>query len=116
VVRPGTEGAIEIAAAMDRLAASPPASLADLPILGSTDYRRGAEARPRYLPATSLVELDLGERGRVLARPSGTEPKLKVYVDLTSPLAADDEAGSVATDLEDTANRLATETVKALGL
>ncbi len=116
VVRPGTEGAIEIAAAMDRLAASPSASLADLPVLGSTDYRRGAEARPRYLPAASLVELDLGERGRVLARPSGTEPKLKVYVDLTSPLAAGDEPSSVAADLEGTANRLAAETVEALGL
>jgi phosphomannomutase len=46
------------------------------------DYRDGAGERPRYLGATPLVELTLGDSGRALVRPSGTEPKLKIYVDL----------------------------------
>jgi len=91
VVRPGTEGAAEIAAAIERLGAAPPHEVAGLPVVAVTDFRSGAERRPRYLGSTPLIALDLGERGRVLVRPSGTEPKLKIYVDLTTPLAGDEE-------------------------
>ena len=89
IVRPGSEGAAQIAAAMERIADSPPSEAAGIAVVGMTDYRKGAENRPRYLAATPLVELDLGERGRALVRPSGTEPKLKIYVDL---VAARDQA------------------------
>jgi phosphomannomutase len=84
IVRPGSEGADEIAAAVARLAASPPEQLAGIEVSSMSDYRVGAENRPRYLGATPLVELDLGDRGRALVRPSGTEPKLKIYVDLVA--------------------------------
>ncbi|MGA9595210.1 MAG: phospho-sugar mutase [Acidimicrobiia bacterium] len=84
IVRPGSEGAEEIAAAVERLAGAPPAELAGISVVSMTDYRQGADARPRYLAATPLVELDLGDRGRALVRPSGTEPKLKIYVDLVA--------------------------------
>jgi phosphomannomutase len=84
IVRPGSEGADEIAAAVARLADSPPEQLAGIEVSSMSDYRIGAEQRPRYLAATPLVELDLGDRGRALVRPSGTEPKLKIYVDLVA--------------------------------
>lgn len=86
VVRPGTEGAAEIASAIERLGASPPPHVSGLPVVSVTDYRTGADDRPRYLGATPLIALDLGDKGRILVRPSGTEPKLKIYVDLTAPL------------------------------
>ena len=82
IVRPGAEGADEIAAAMALLAERTPDTLGGLPVVEVTDYRLGAEDRPRYLAATPLVELSLGDAGRALIRPSGTEPKLKIYVDL----------------------------------
>jgi phosphomannomutase len=82
IVRPGAEGADEIAAAMALLADRTPDTLGGLTVVGVTDYRLGAEGRPRYLAATPLVELSLGDAGRALIRPSGTEPKLKIYVDL----------------------------------
>jgi len=88
IVRPGSEGAAQIAAAMERIAGSPPERAGDIKVVGMTDYRLGAEDRPRYLAATPLVELDLGSRGRALVRPSGTEPKLKIYVDLVANLDA----------------------------
>jgi len=55
IVRPGAEGADEIAAAMALLADRTPESLGGLPVVGVTDYRLGAEDRPRYLAATPLV-------------------------------------------------------------
>ena len=61
-----------------------------------TDYRVGAENRPRYMAATPLVELDLGPRGRALVRPSGTEPKLKIYVDLVA-----DRDGALAAEAQE---------------
>ena len=82
VVRPGVEGAAEIAAAMASLEAATPETLAGIQVSQVTDYRTGAEDRPRYLGETPLVEFALGDAGRALVRPSGTEPKLKIYVDL----------------------------------
>jgi phosphomannomutase len=84
IVRPGSQGAADIAAAMERIADSPPSEAGGITVASMKDYRKGAEDRPRYLAATPLVELDLGDRGRALVRPSGTEPKLKIYVDLVA--------------------------------
>ena len=83
--REGASGQGDIARAMAALRAEPPASLGGFDVVAIRDFSVGADERPRYLGATNLIELDLGEAGRVLARPSGTEPKLKVYVDLTGP-------------------------------
>jgi phosphomannomutase len=58
-----------------------PETLGGAAVTGAVDFREGAEARPRWLAATPLVALDLGAEGRALVRPSGTEPKLKIYVD-----------------------------------
>ncbi len=87
--RDGPAGLDEIGEAMQRLRSAPPSAIADIPVRGVTDYADGAEMRPRYLGEADLVELDLGDVGRVLARPSGTEPKLKIYVDLALPYPSD---------------------------
>lgn len=90
IVRPGAEGLAEIAAAMARLAVEQPGALSGSSIVATTDFRQGAETRPRWLPANDLVALALDNGGRVLVRPSGTEPKLKIYVDLRADLSPDD--------------------------
>jgi phosphomannomutase len=76
------EGPEAISAMMDALRSDPPRSIAGKNVTGTTDFFEGTDDRPRYLGRTNLIELDLGDAGRVLARPSGTEPKLKIYVDL----------------------------------
>ncbi len=81
LVREGTAGAEAIAAAMVRLADDPPQRIAGMPVVSFTDYSKGADERPRWLPATSLVELGFEGGSRLLVRPSGTEPKLKIYAD-----------------------------------
>ena len=107
VVRPGTQGAVEIAAAMDRLATSPPTDLAGSKVARVVDYSRGADDRPPYLAATKLVELGLGDEGRLLVRPSGTEPKLKVYGDLRADAGAVPDLRRLESDLLARADDLA---------
>lgn len=67
-------------------------------MLSVTDYRVNADLRPLWLGEQDLIEIELGDVGRVLVRPSGTEPKLKVYVDLRGdPGVAPDEAHRLLT-------------------
>ncbi|MCG6567029.1 phospho-sugar mutase [Tessaracoccus sp. ZS01] len=65
-----------IADAMARLRANPPAELLGEPVVVA-DLAEGSEA----LPPTDAVELT-GESVHVVARPSGTEPKLKCYLEV----------------------------------
>ncbi len=74
--------------AIRRLVDEPPVSLAGIQIERVVDYMRGAEQRPWYLGRAELVELCLEAGARVLFRPSGTEPKLKIYVDWRQDLNA----------------------------
>jgi phosphomannomutase len=53
--------------------------------------------------------------GRVLVRPSGTEPKLKVYVDLTSAVGERDAVSSLETVLGERARTVGKDLVRALG-
>jgi phosphomannomutase len=76
---------------MASLETAQPDALGGFPVTTVTDYRRGADERPRWLAATPLVEFALGDAGRALVRPSGTEPKLKIYVDLRTDLRSDED-------------------------
>ena len=87
VTAEGSEGLARIERAMKRVKTAPPAALGERRVSKAIDYASGAEHRPRWLPATSLVALELEGGGRVLVRPSGTEPKLKIYVDLRIAIA-----------------------------
>lgn len=100
--------------AVDRLASSPPSSLGPYAVHGITDYREGSESRPLWLGVQDLVELDLGDSGRILARPSGTEPKLKIYVDLAAEPA--DDLLARHRELTQTAARLGSELTAGLEL
>lgn len=108
VERPGLEGQAEIAEAMELLTRRQPEQLGPRKVLAVTDFREGADNRPLWLPQTDMVAFDLDGGGRVMIRPSGTEPKCKIYVDLRADVGADPtgrerelhvEAGYVATDL-----------------
>ncbi len=107
----------EIEPALDSLLEDPPDQLAGIAVTGITDYRRGAAERPRYLGATPLLEIDLGESGRCLIRPSGTEPKLKIYVDLTEPTDLMDTARimEAESELQESAQLVAKGAAAALG-
>jgi phosphomannomutase len=70
-----------IADAMRRLREQPPTELAGLPITRAEDLTRGTES----LPPTDGLRYTL-EGARVIVRPSGTEPKLKCYLEVVVPV------------------------------
>ena len=73
----------QIASGMARLRAQPPSVLAGSPVVEVSDLSQGYLG----LPPTDGV-LVLTEAGdRVIARPSGTEPKLKCYLEVILPVA-----------------------------
>jgi phosphomannomutase len=116
VVRQGLSGAEEIRNAMQRLLETPPREVCDVPIAGVTDFRSGGERRPRWLGNASLIELTLGKLGRILVRPSGTEPKLKFYVDLCRPLEPETDVWDSERETRSQAASLADALISQLGL
>jgi phosphomannomutase len=92
----GANGSEQSRGAIETLGTTPPAQVCGLGVAGVTDYRVGAQTRPFWLGAQDLIELSFGSAGRALVRPSGTEPKIKVYVDLTQPAGRDPMAQQMA--------------------
>lgn len=115
IVRPGASGQAEIAAAMQQVGAEPPEQLAGHPVTRVTDYRTGAEQRPAWLATHDLVACELSD-GRAMIRPSGTEPKCKVYVDLRQPVGPDDDIDTAAAALATEAAAVARALAAAAGL
>ncbi|MGW0731223.1 phospho-sugar mutase [Streptomyces sp. NPDC002851] len=69
-----------IADAMRRLREHPPTVLAGLPVTRAEDLTEGTES----LPPTDGLRYTL-DGARVIVRPSGTEPKLKCYLEVVVP-------------------------------
>jgi phosphomannomutase len=83
----GSAGMTRMQALMQKFRASPPTSLAGMPVKQVRDYLHltttpiGGTPKPLDAPAGDMVILDLAEPGHYVAvRPSGTEPKVKFYL------------------------------------
>ena len=75
-----------IAAAMRRLREQPPTELAGLPITRTDDLTKGTAE----LPPTDGLRYTL-DGARVIVRPSGTEPKLKCYLEVVIPVGSHED-------------------------
>jgi phosphomannomutase len=84
---------------MSRLRANPPAEMAGQPVIELDDLAVSPRAG---MPAADVMIFRLA-RARVVLRPSGTEPKIKCYIEITEPLAG----RSLAVAREAAAERLA---------
>ena len=76
VAYPGADGARKMAAIMAHLREAAPAELAGLAVEEVVDYQGGTCG----LPPANVVELRLAGANKAIVRPSGTEPKIKLYV------------------------------------
>jgi phosphomannomutase len=78
----------QIPATMQRLREAPPTTLGGLEVTDVVDLSEGSAD----LPPTDGLRFQLGEHARVIVRPSGTEPKVKCYLEVVVPVD-DDEDG-----------------------
>ncbi|KAA1422406.1 phospho-sugar mutase [Mumia zhuanghuii] len=81
-----------ISTAMARLRREPPGQLGGFAVETVDDLEHGSDT----LPPTDGLRLVLAEGARVVVRPSGTEPKLKCYLEVVVPTADGVEAARIA--------------------
>lgn len=65
---------------MERMRTAPPTEIGGIAVRGVDDFLTGVGD----LPPSDILRLRLADDARVIVRPSGTEPKLKVYLDASS--------------------------------
>jgi len=95
------DDAAQIPELMKRLLASPPSLLAGSPVIATDDMNEGFAG---LLPTNGL-HLGAESGARVIIRPSGTEPKVKAYLEVIEPVSGGDVR---------TARAAATEAMAAL--
>ena len=87
---PGKDGLTRMKGIMARLRADPPKEIAGLKVTAVRDYLKGvrtADGReePTGLPVSDVLYFELEKGNWVCVRPSGTEPKIKLYVNANDP-------------------------------
>jgi phosphomannomutase len=122
VTRKGTPGQAAIRSLMETLRASPPARLDGDEVVAIADYQAGERRdlklgtiTPLTLPKSNVVTLELASGSRVIARPSGTEPKAKFYFDVSQPVAADEPVSAAKARAVRAIERLEEAFVASLG-
>lgn len=73
---PGAAGAETMRGIMAKLREQAPSELAGRAVEAVVDYESGVNG----LPSANVVEFDVEGGNKVIVRPSGTEPKIKLYV------------------------------------
>ncbi|MBQ0037802.1 MAG: phospho-sugar mutase [Clostridiales bacterium] len=87
LVMPGLDGLEKMAALMKHLREEPPAQIAGVKVAVRKDYADGSvidcvsgEQSTMELSGSNVLRYELMDGTTILVRPSGTEPKIKVYV------------------------------------
>ena len=99
-----------IARAMDTLRTSPPSTLGGQAVTSVDDLANGYNG----LPPTDGIRLQLKGDVRIICRPSGTEPKLKCYLEIVVPV--DDSIDAARTTADGALTAIKSDLATALGL
>lgn len=101
----GQTGMAKIAGIMESLRSSSPAEIAGSAVIKINDYDRSVSIDPKTgaqtkltLPQSNVISFFLADGSSLIVRPSGTEPKIKLY--LSSVGATADAANNRRTELE----------------
>lgn len=113
ITKKGMNGQAEIAAMMETYRGNPPAKINGVAVIGLLDYEESigknlvtGETWDIKLPKSNVLQFLLEDGSKISARPSGTEPKIKFYFSVNTPLAS-------AADFENT-GQLLDERIKAI--
>ena len=87
LVMPGLDGLEKMAALMKSLRTAPPANIAGVDVVVRKDYQDGSavdcatgNVGKMELSGSNVLRFELADGTTILVRPSGTEPKIKVYI------------------------------------
>ena len=87
LVMPGLDGLKQMAALMAELRANPPSQIAGVDVLLQKDYQDGSvhevasgTQSTMELSGSNVLRYEMADGTNLIVRPSGTEPKVKVYI------------------------------------
>ena len=87
LVMPGLDGLKKMAALMNGLRAEPPVEIAGVAVREQKDYQDGSvvcvatgERSTMELSGSNVLRYEMSDGTSLIVRPSGTEPKVKVYI------------------------------------
>ncbi len=83
----GAEGMATMSSMMENLRQNPPASIANLDVVKVSDYKTSVATETASgimthinLPKSNVLSYSLSDGCSAIVRPSGTEPKIKIYI------------------------------------
>ena len=112
ITKNGKKGTTEIKKLIESLRLNPPKKVADVNISKIDDYKTGlsyfknGKKEKLDLPKTNLIIYYLEDNSRISIRPSGTEPKIKFYINLYSKFGETFELKKESNKLEKRAKQI----------
>jgi phosphoglucomutase len=107
------DGAAQIAAMMEEYRKNPPKMIDGLPVVELLDYEKRVgrnlatdQSWEIKLPKSNVLQFVLGDRTKISARPSGTEPKIKFYFSVNATLKNPEEFDDVQLELKQKIQRI----------
>ncbi len=104
-ILPGKDGLTKIEILMDGLRASAPKTLAGHRVIAVCDYLKSQRISKEgvqdiVLPKSNVLLYEIGDGSWLAVRPSGTEPKLKIYIGVKGTSETDSRAKITALESE----------------
>ena len=108
LVRKGAEGEQQIKAMMEKFRNNPPAAIAGNKVTRILDYKTSEEKDPATgktkkigLPKSDVLQFITADGSKISVRPSGTEPKIKFYISVSTKLGSAEGYKATSKQLDD---------------
>jgi len=119
LVKKGAEGEQEIKRMMEKFRSSPPTQIAGKKIVRMLDYKTRIEKNvitnsdsAIVLPKSDVIQFYLEDGTKISVRPSGTEPKIKFYISVSTKLESKEEFEATNTELMQTIKAIEKELIQ----